>query len=154
MWHGANWTFILFGFLHGCFYIPSILRGGIYKKKKTNTQPLKVLINIAGTFILLMFTFVIFRADNLSQAFDYYRRLFSPSIFYSFTIIEKVNTIATLAAIVLMLLAEWLQRDKQHALQIDAIKKFPVRAFIYFSLIFIILTFSPAKITDFIYFKF
>jgi alginate O-acetyltransferase complex protein AlgI len=154
MWHGANWTFIAFGFLHGCFYIPSILRGAIYKRKKANTPPLTVFINIAGTFILLMFTFVIFRADNLSQAFDYYHRLFSPSIFYSFTITEKVNTIATLAAIAIMLAAEWLQRDKQHALQIDSIKKFPVRALIYFGLIFIILSFSPAKIADFIYFKF
>jgi len=154
VWHGANWPFVVFGFLHGCFYIPSILRGAIYKKKKTDTSPLKIFINIAGTFVLLMFTFVIFRADNLSQAFDYYHRLFSPSIFYSFTITEKVNTIATLAAIAIMLAAEWLQRDKQHALQIDAIKKFPVRALIYFSLIFIILMFSPPKIADFIYFKF
>ncbi len=154
IWHGANWTFVLFGFLHGCFYIPSILRGVIYKKKKTNPPPLKVFINIAATFILLMLTFIIFRSDSLSQAFDYYHRLFSPSIFYSFIITEKVNTIAMLAAIAIMLTAEWLQRDKQHALQIDAIKKFPVRALIYFGLIFIILMFSPTKIGDFIYFKF
>jgi alginate O-acetyltransferase complex protein AlgI len=71
-----------------------------------------------------------------------------------FTVTEKVNTIATLAAIIVMLWAEWLQRDKQHALQIDAVRRFPARALIYFSLIFIILFFSPPTITDFIYFKF
>ena len=115
---------------------------------------LKVFANIAGTFILLMFTFIIFRADSISRAFDYYRKLFSPSIFYRFAITEKINTVTTLIAIMIMLSAEWLQQDKRHALQIDAIKKFPIRAFIYFGLVFIILFFSPPKITDFIYFKF
>jgi len=159
IWHGANWTFLVFGFLHGCFFIPSILRGAINKKKKATQiggrpSSLKTFVNMAGTFILLMLTFVIFRADSLKQAFDYYRKLFSPSILYSFTITEKVNAIVTLLAILIMLAAEWLQRDKQHALQLDCIKRFPMRALIYFSLIFIILFFSPPKITDFIYFKF
>jgi len=159
IWHGANWTFVLFGFLHGCFYITSILRSTANKKKKNSSImgrpfPLRAFVNMAGTFILLMFTFIIFRADSLAQAFDYYRKLFSPSIFYRFTITEKVNTIATLIAIIIMLSVEWIQRDKQHALQIDAVKRFPVRALIYFSLIFFILFFSPPKITDFIYFKF
>jgi D-alanyl-lipoteichoic acid acyltransferase DltB (MBOAT superfamily) len=159
IWHGANWTFILFGFLHGCFYIPPIIRGAISKSRNHN-RPLtasispKGFISVIGTFALLMLTFVIFRANSVPQAFDYYRRLFSPSIFVPFTVTEKVNTIATLAAIIVMLWAEWLQRDKQHALQIDAVRRFPARALIYFSLIFIILFFSPPTITDFIYFKF
>jgi len=158
IWHGANWTFIMFGFLHGFFFIPSILRGNINKKKKgahaTAGKSLAAFINMAGTFILLMLTFMIFRADNLSTALGYYHKLFSSSIFYSFTITEKANTIATMIAIAVMLSAEWLQRDKQHALQIDAVKGLPVRALIYFGLIFFILSFSPVKVVDFIYFKF
>ncbi len=149
IWHGANWTFVVFGFVHGCLFIGSMLKRRVSKKKDTPQ-----LLNIAGTFILLMLTFAIFRADNLSQAFGYYQRLFSTSIFSGFSITEKVNTVAMLTAIVLMFWVEWLQRDKQHGLQIDTIKKFPVRALIYFGLIGYILTFSPVKITDFIYFKF
>jgi len=158
IWHGANWTFIVFGFLHGCFFIPFILSGNLNKKKKgahaTAGKSLAAFINMAGTFILLMLTFMIFRADNLSTALGYYHKLFSSSIFYSFTITEKANTIATMIAIAVMLSAEWLQRDKQHALQIDAVKGLPVRALIYFGLIFFILSFSPVKVVDFIYFKF
>jgi len=159
IWHGANWTFILFGFLHGCFFIPSILRGSINKKKKNAgltswSLSLKAFINASATFILLMLTFIIFRANSLAQVFDFYHKLFSPSIFYRFTIVEKINTTTTLIAIAIMLWAEWLQQDKQHALQIDAIKRFPGRALIYFGLIFTILFFSPPTITDFIYFKF
>jgi len=154
-WHGANWTFVFFGFLNGCFYIPLVLRGTLNKKKKAGGQStLKAFANMAGMFILLMFTFLIFRADSLSQAFDYYSKLFSPSLFSGFVITEKLNTAITLLCIAIMLLAEWRQRDKQHALQIDAIKIFPVRALIYFGLIFVILSFSATKNADFIYFKF
>ncbi|NOW94987.1 MBOAT family protein [Mucilaginibacter sp. SG564] len=155
IWHGANWTFILFGFLNGCYYIPLILRGTFNKQKKIVTRkPLPALLNMAATFILIMFTFILFRADSLAQAFDYYQRLFSRSLFSAPVIIEKVNTAATLVCMVIMFGAEWLQRDKQHALQIDCIKKFPVRAIIYYSLILIILTFTATRHTDFIYFKF
>jgi alginate O-acetyltransferase complex protein AlgI len=158
IWHGPNLTFVLFGFLHGCYYIPLILRGEMNKKEKMRKDRLlptpAAFGKMAGTFTLVMFTFVIFRADTLSQAFSYYGSLFSPSLFSRFAITEKVNTLVTLACIVLMLLAEWFQRDKQHALQIDFITQFPFRALIYFGLILIILFFSPTINADFIYFKF
>jgi alginate O-acetyltransferase complex protein AlgI len=109
---------------------------------------------MAGTFILIMFTFILFRANNLAQAFDYYHRLFSHSLFMAPVIIEKVNTAATLVCILIMFAAEWLQRDKQHVLQIDFIKNFPARAIIYYGLILIILTFTATRNSDFIYFKF
>jgi D-alanyl-lipoteichoic acid acyltransferase DltB (MBOAT superfamily) len=153
IWHGANWTFIVFGFVNGCLFIPLILRGTLNKKKKTGSTA-KTIANAVLTFMLAMLTFIIFRVDSLSQAFGYYHRLFSASIFSPFVITEKVNTIAALSAIVIMFWAEWLQKDKQHALQIDFIKSFPVRALIYYGLVFIILSFSPANIVDFIYFKF
>jgi alginate O-acetyltransferase complex protein AlgI len=149
IWHGANWTFVVFGFVHGCLFVMSVIKRRNSKKKATPQ-----LLNMVATFILLMLTFAIFRADNLLQAFGYYRRLFSTSIFSPFVINEKVNAVAMLTAIILMFWIEWLQRDKQHALQIDNISKFPARALIYIGLIFFILTFSPVKITDFIYFKF
>ena len=101
-----------------------------------------------------MFTMVIFRSDNLTQAFGYYRGLFSMSIFSKPVIAEKVNTIVALIAILIMFIAEWLQRDKQHPLQIDGVKKFTLRLLIYYGLVAVILFFSANKTTDFIYFKF
>jgi alginate O-acetyltransferase complex protein AlgI len=146
LWHGPSWTFVVFGFLNGCYFIPLILRGSMNTIGKG--------IWIAGTFLLVMFTFVIFRSPTVGQALDYYRRMVSPSILSPFFIYEKINNAAMLAAIVLMFAAEWLQRDKQHALQLDAIRRFPVRALIYFGLILIILTFGPTKNADFIYLRF
>jgi len=153
LWHGANWTFILFGFLNGCYFIPLILQGGVNKQKK-NTGSLKVFISTLGTFALVMFTFILFRADSLQQALGYYRRLFSVSLFSGFAITEKVNTITTIAAIALMFWVEWQQRDKQHALQINLTGRPVLRALIYLGLIFFILSFSATKNRDFIYFNF
>jgi alginate O-acetyltransferase complex protein AlgI len=157
IWHGPNWSFVLFGFLHGCYYIPLILKGKLNKKaaKADNRRPsFQAIKNMALTFLLVMFTFVIFRADSLSQAFGYYRRLFSASMFSAIQIAEKVNMAAALLAIVIMFTAEWFQQDQQHALQINAIKSSGLRYLIYFFVIGMILGFSPTTSADFIYFKF
>jgi len=61
---------------------------------------------------------------------------------------------AALIAIIIMFWAEWKQRDKQHALQIEFVQKRPVRMLIYYGLVCFILVFSATNITDFVYFKF
>jgi D-alanyl-lipoteichoic acid acyltransferase DltB (MBOAT superfamily) len=146
IWHGPHWTFVVFGFLHGCYFIPLILRG--------SGPSLPAFVNRAGVLLLLVFTFILFRSNSLPEALAYYQRLFSLSVFSLPPITEKVTAISTLACMVLMFTAEWLQRDKQHALQIDFIKRFPARVLIYYTLVLLILTFSASKNTDFIYFKF
>jgi alginate O-acetyltransferase complex protein AlgI len=158
IWHGANWTFVLFGFLNGCYYIPLISRGTINKKQKTgkpgSIPSLKSFANMAGTFMLVMFTLVLFRSATVTQAFQFYGRLFSRTLFSIPVITEKVNIAATLFFIVVLFATEWIQKNRQHALQIDFIEKFAWRALIYYSLVFFILFFSATKSTDFIYIKF
>jgi hypothetical protein len=148
IWHGPNWTFLVFGLLHGCYYIPLILRGTMNKKGKGGFLPM------AGTFLLVMGTFIIFRSASLPAAAGYYRRLFSAPFFSGFSIFQKVNAAATAIGIALLFVVEWLQRDKEHGLQIDFIRPFALRALIYYSLILVILTFCPARFTEFIYIRF
>jgi alginate O-acetyltransferase complex protein AlgI len=102
----------------------------------------------------VMFTFVIFKANSLTEAFDYYRRMLSPSLFSRFIIFEKVNTAAMLTGILVMFGVEWFQRDKQHALELSGIRRGGIRALIYCLLILVILTFGPTKNADFIYLNF
>jgi len=154
IWHGANWTFVFFGFLNGCLYIPLIITGTLNKRKKGIQSGFKTFLNMTGMFILLMFTFLIFRADSLAQTFDYYRHLFSPSLFNGFVITEKVNMAAAILAIIIMFIAEWKQRDKEHALQMDSIEKTGAKMLIYYGLVLFILVFSATNITAFVYFKF
>ncbi|MCC6758542.1 MAG: MBOAT family protein [Candidatus Omnitrophica bacterium] len=60
LWHGANWTFIVWGALHGCYYLIST----IVRKPAAWPRSLKVLI----TFSLVCFAWIFFRANNLSDA--------------------------------------------------------------------------------------
>jgi alginate O-acetyltransferase complex protein AlgI len=145
-WHGPKWTFFVYGLANGCLYIPLILRGTMNKKGSRWGMPL--------TWLLLLFSYILFRCDTLTQALGYYRGLFSASLFSRFPITEKIETLATLTGITIMLFAEWRQQDKEHALQIGFIRSFLVRALIYFGLIAFILTFGPQKNVDFIYLKF
>ena len=157
IWHGANWTFVLWGFLYGCYFIPLILRGKMNKKKDIpmNRRPtFKELLNIIGTFLLVMFTFVIFRSDSLNQAFGFYSRLFSKSIISLPQFDEKLKAIITTFFIIVLMLVEWRQRDKPHALKIEFIKKPVLRIAIYYTIVFCILFFGASKVTQFLYFKF
>jgi D-alanyl-lipoteichoic acid acyltransferase DltB (MBOAT superfamily) len=156
LWHGANWTFVVWGFLHGCYFIPLILKGKMNKKKDFAADKilpsLSEAINIAGTFLLVMFTLVLFRAESLSMAFKYYKNILE---------IQPYNGLflhlPILVFVILMFVIEWVQRNKQHALEIQSIKNVNIRWSIYLTLFFITSYFMMTATlpnTGFIYIKF
>ncbi len=158
IWHGANWTYILFGFLHGCYFIPLIIKGTMNKKVKkekiTMLPSLKELRNILATFILVMLTNIVFRADSIAHAADYFKHIFSMSVFSYPLFTNRISALTALVFSVIMLLVEWLQRDKEHALQFNEIKIVPwFRWGIYYVIGLIILWFGGTQDT-FIYFQF
>lgn len=69
LWHGANWTFVIWGALHGCYQvIGNVFRKYVYKPKYES-----VLSKVAGTlfcFVLVSFAWLFFRANNVADAFD------------------------------------------------------------------------------------
>jgi D-alanyl-lipoteichoic acid acyltransferase DltB (MBOAT superfamily) len=158
IWHGANWTFIMFGFLHGCFYIPLIINGTLNKKNKV---PKKMLITyfieawkMTSTFLLVTLTFIIFRSANVGQAIYYFEKLFSASLFDFPFLRFKLNAIVSITFVLVMLLTEGLQRGRLHGLDIGFINKPVLRWAIYYSLICIIIYFGATSSNQFIYFKF
>ncbi len=148
IWHGPKWTFLVFGILHGCYYIPLVLRGTLNKKGGTGG------IKMVGTFLLVMLTYVVFRAEGLGEAIGYYRRILSGPIFTGFDVGDKTSLEVLLGSIVLMFGMEWWQRDREHPLQIDRVRPFALRILIYYLLLGLVLTFGPAKFTEFIYIRF
>lgn len=153
LWHGAQWTFVIWGFLHGLYYIPQLL-------SRTNRQYLNDLpagrffpetrefFKIAITFTLVTFAFIFFRANSLNNAFDYIRHMFSS------TLVEKppLNMIVMLAAILLFVAVEWINRDRLHPFQMDQ-KPFALRYATYGIISFLIIGFS-GNANSFIYFQF
>ena len=68
IWHGASWTFILWGMLHG---IANVLNR-IFKK---SWERLHIAFQWLCTFIFINVTWLLFRAESVSQAFDLFKRL-------------------------------------------------------------------------------
>jgi len=76
LWHGANWTFIVWGGLNGIFLI---LAQWIRKKKGNILHKLPPVLSILTTFVLINITWIFFRAKSISEAFIILRKiLFEP----------------------------------------------------------------------------
>ena len=160
-WHGANWTFIFFGFIQGLLYIPLIFSGKMFKKPKLSTGKfgfprIKVFLNMLLTFTIVTFGNIIFKSETIGESFNYMRRIFSLSLFSKPDKIEALNLFAMamlLFFIVAMIVVEWVQRNKSHALDITDINNKWLRRAIYFIIIFCIVWFT-GKNETFIYFQF
>jgi len=148
LWHGANWTFIIWGLLYAFYLIFALFTKNSKKrfKKKLRLDKLPI-IPIIITFTLTSLGWIFFRADNLAQAFGYIERLFSASLF---TLPDRSRTLYFIIAFIIV---EWLQRKKQHGLEIDNIKITALRWSVYYLIIFVILNFSGSQ-QEFIYFQF
>ncbi|WP_378188003.1 MBOAT family O-acyltransferase [Aquimarina sp. W85] len=152
-WHGANWTFIFWGFLNALYFLPLLLAKRNRKNTDTVAQgkifiSVKELCQIFFTFLLTIIAWIFFRADSLQTAFSYLSGLVTTSW------LTRPNVdIKPLIFIGLLVVIEWFQRNKAHGLQISTIKYMPLRWSIYLLFIGIILVFG-AKSQSFIYFQF
>lgn len=102
VWHGANWTFIVWGGLHGIFLCINSLMRKFFGKKEIK---LLVPIKIVGTFIMAMFCWIFFRANTLSDSFLAIRKIFTePGLLYNGT--GKPALILPLILIVILMCKE------------------------------------------------
>lgn len=159
LWHGADWTFVCWGLFHATLLaIYNIF--GINNKYKNVVAyghffpSIKETCQIALTFFLAVIGWIIFRAENMSQTVDYLSAMVNNKFFDASQMYGRLY--ATYGIIVLFI--EWLQRDKQHALQFPDNKFFkplPIRWGIYLSILLIILFLREGSMgQQFIYFQF
>lgn len=154
-WHGANWTFIVWGALNALYFLPLLLAG----KNRKNIDivaagkllpSIKEAGQIALTFCLTVFAWIFFRANSLQEAFEFITGLLSPSLFEY----PEVLPIKLLGLLAVFVMIEWLQRDKQHALQVEQnIIKGKLRWILYYSVVIAIAIFAGQQ-QQFIYFQF
>ena len=152
-WHGANWTFIVWGIVTATFFIPSIFFNRNRKNtiaSKNNIPSLKEFFQMIVTFGLFTLSIIIFRAENLSHALKYFSGMVSLSLFSIPQILPK----SLILSILFFIIIEWLGRDQQYAIAKFGIRwNRPLRYSFYYSLIIIILFFAD-KEQEFIYFQF
>ena len=152
-WHGANWTFVIWGALNAIYFLPLLL----LDKNRVNTNTVaennkvinfKEFIQVGTTFVLTLLAWVFFRAPNVSTAINYIYNMFSKTIFNFPTIDLK-----PLIFIFILVVFEWYNRTKEHGLEINNIKLTIFRWFIYLFVFCLILIFG-AQSQSFIYFQF
>ncbi len=154
LWHGASWNFIIWGFINGVYFIPSLLlftRGkqtpiaaqGRWRPNFTEVR------QIAVTMSLIALTGLIFRAQNIEHILGLLGRV----VFGNSTFGIDVSLMLPILFSAALYCFEWFQRDKQHGLQID---HFPmaVRWSVYVVIGLVILTFGAFNQNEFIYFQF
>jgi len=158
-WHGANWTFIVWGALNALYFLPLLL----LNKNRTNTDTvaqgkylptLKEFYQIAITFSLTVLAWIFFRAENIGHALDYLSTIFSKSLFTIPHFIGMRTALITLILISIFILVEWLGRNEQYAIERLGIKwKKTYRWSFYFIILTTLFIFS-GKEQQFIYFQF
>jgi len=164
-WHGASWTFVIWGFLNGLYYLPYIILG---KKKKLGIighgkliPPLSEFIQMSGTFILVLLTWVFFRAKNVEVAIKYLIKIFDfntyPNLYDQIYLLTRstdyVPLFTLIVAFPVFIVAEWIQRDKTHTLMLDG-KPAWLRWSFYFILLNLLFLMGNFSKNSFIYFQF
>jgi alginate O-acetyltransferase complex protein AlgI len=159
LWHGANWTFVAWGALNGLLFLPLILSD----KHKGHTGPLapgRLLPTLPEfgkmvlTFFLVCLTWVFFRSTSMEMAFDVFAEIFSTSLFRKPPGTMPGLRATILFSVALMLIVEWLQREKQHGLEGISPLSRPVRWSAYATICLIMILFAPDTTDTFIYFQF
>ena len=154
-WHGANWTFIVWGFLNALYIMPLILlnlnRVNLDIVAKGRIFPsIKEFLAMALTFILTVFAWIFFRSESLSAAFSFISNIFTYKLFTTPTILPKL----LLLMILLFLLIEWVGREHQYAIaKLGIMWNQKLRWVMYYAIVFIIFYFAGTK-QQFIYFQF
>ncbi|SDE61210.1 MBOAT family O-acyltransferase [Riemerella columbipharyngis] len=167
-WHGANWTFIMWGVLNALFIMPSIIL-------KTNRKNMEVValnrlipsykdaLQIFTTFLLTVLAWIFFRAQSISKAFAYIKGIFTKS-FFTFPDFNK-EALGVLIIIAFFMSVEWMGKDYNYALenlliphQNTSAKRarfLSIARWVFYAFIIMLIgLFIQTKETPFIYFQF
>ena len=154
-WHGANWTFIVWGLLNAIYFLPLLL----FNKNRDNLQivafdkslpSFKELVSILFTFGLTVFAWIFFRANNLQHAFSYISGIFSKKIFS----LPEIRPTYLLLLLLLFIVIEWIGRKDNYGLEKIGFQFNKIFRWSLYLGLFILLFIYGAKEQQFIYFQF
>jgi len=140
LWHGANWTFIVWGLYHAALFIPLRLA----KKRKSALciapdnkvySSIRASIQMAGTFVLVMIGWIIFRSESVFQSFDFIGRMLDIEAFNAFPRFFLQGDIRLVSFLtVFCFMIEWLNRKNSNPLDFSKRLAKPIRYALYFVL--------------------
>ncbi len=167
LWHGANWTYVIWGALNGFYMLCSYGTGGLRKKINNFTgleryRPLHNYIRILLTFSMVSFAWIVFRSKNMSDAIYIITHIFRGTggaetghLKSGLTGLGLSNHELAIAAASILFM-EFVHVVQRHRSIRHMLSERPAwfRWTIYYSLLFGIIFFGVFKDTQFIYFQF
>jgi D-alanyl-lipoteichoic acid acyltransferase DltB (MBOAT superfamily) len=153
-WHGANWTFVAWGAYHALLFFPLFLMGK--NRKYTDIVAQGRLLPSCSEFIKMLLTFVlavigwiIFRAQNLYEVGVFMKQMCT-------NLQMGVVPVKIALWICLLVVVEWIMRDKEHPLQLEekGIFKFRAVRWVLYWVMFIGCVTLSSQQQEFIYFQF
>ncbi|WMN06818.1 MBOAT family O-acyltransferase [Marivirga arenosa] len=154
-WHGANWTFIVWGALNAIYFLPLLLMGKNRKNTDTVAENrflpnLKELWQMGTTFALTCLAWVFFRANSIVDANNYFFEIFQSEFLPSnFSLFKYYLPIIFLPFI----LIEWKIRSKGFNSTVK-IQNVISRIAVYFLIVIFLIVYGNFNQTEFIYFQF
>lgn len=151
MWHGANWTFFIFGLIHGTSVAVEYLnQKNIRKFKLKAGNYMSSILGWIITILIWLLSMIFFRAENITHGYDYLKWIMSFELGNSVPLPKL-----TLLFIGLLFIIEWFQQSKEHGLSFEK-SYLPMiyRWGVYYFFIMIILLFYKDNAATFIYFQF
>jgi alginate O-acetyltransferase complex protein AlgI len=157
-WHGANWTFIVWGALNAIYFLPLLLTNNNRNNLEIVAQgrlfpSLKEVLQILLTFALTLLAWIFFRAESLNHALEYTISIFTPSLFQT-PVVLTIKMLLVLVLVVAFLFAEWFQREKQHALEFSGRRTSRATRWALYSGLILVIFWLGGDVQDFIYFQF
>jgi D-alanyl-lipoteichoic acid acyltransferase DltB (MBOAT superfamily) len=155
-WHGANWTFIIWGGLNALYFMPLLLTN----KNRTNLEivaqgkifpSVKELLGMTMTFSLTVLAWIFFRADNVHHAISYISQMFSASLFAA--PVHRPHSLLFIL-VLLFFMIEWFGREHHHALASVAIKWPKLGRWLFYIVIGLVTYYYAGNKQQFIYFQF
>jgi len=167
-WHGANWTFIIWGALHGTYLMSAIILAKpkeiILSFLKLKNTTIHKLYQVSITFLLAVFAWIFFRANNITDAIYVITHLFTDIEDYTNFAVMKLklrglgvgmnDLLISFGLIIFMELFNLYERGGDVWLKLKSKPKW-LRWSVYYIIMFGILFLAPySKVSNFIYFQF
>ena len=158
-WHGANWTFIIWGALNAVYFLPLLLTN----KNRNNLEIVAMnhfipsgreAFQMLLTFGLTVIAWIFFRAENVGHAWQILTKIFSTSLFSIPILNDPKTVLITLVLTILFVSVEWFGRKDEYAIEkITFHWRKPIRHAFYYAIVIAIFWFAGSE-QQFIYFQF
>ncbi len=159
LWHGANWTFVVWGAVHG---LAQVIENA-FVPKGYEPHGVARAVRVLGTFTFVMLAWVFFRANSIGEAVYVIGNIFTGISdvrtyitdagyrVFEISIIDKLLAFLTILALVLW---DWVSLKRDIIMRITMKRSWGMRYAFYFGLLTAILILRATDATEFVYFQF